>query len=90
MGKSYSKQEEIIIAQNGANDASQSSLEQKMEMYSILIAIIMLILLVFGACFIFKKCNKGMKKWARKEMISVISLSQIDKAGQQPATVQYA
>lgn len=33
MGKSYSKQEEVIIAQNGANSASQTTVEQKLEYY---------------------------------------------------------
>lgn len=90
MGKSYSRPEEIIVAQNGANDASHSSLEEKVQMYGIVIAIMIIFLIAIGAYFIFGRCNKNMKKWARKEMISVVSLGQVEKAGQQPATVQYA
>lgn len=92
MGKSYSKTEEIVIAQNGANSASTSSLEQKIEMYGITIITILIILFLIALTCVYKNCNKGVRKWARKELAAV-SLSQVDKAGQptaNPATMHYA
>lgn len=90
MGKSYSKQEEIIIAQNGANNAKNSSLEEKIEQYGLWITgILVTILIIISVCVI-KKCNRGIKKWTRKEIVSAVSSTQIDKAGQTPAPVQYA
>lgn len=50
MGKTYSKQEEIIIAQNGTNNASQTSLEQKVELYGIALASLLVFLF---CCFVF-------------------------------------
>lgn len=91
MGKSYSKSEEIIIAQNGANNANQSSVEQKLELYGAVVASVLVLLILFAMCFLCKKCKKGATNWAKKELITVMSTSQIDKIGQQQTpNVQYA
>ncbi|CAB3248533.1 unnamed protein product [Arctia plantaginis] len=89
MGKAYSKQEEIVIAQNGANSASNSSLEQRIELYGLVMASSLAITFIVAVWFVFKRCHIGAKKWARKEFFSAVSLSQVDKAAQQPATVPY-
>lgn len=96
MGKSYSKQEEIIIAQNGANNASQTTVEQKLETYGTVILIILGIILLFGILVMCKRCHSGVKKWARMEFALAAGSNQADKACKpatvvsQPQTVQYA
>lgn len=92
MGKSYSKSEEIIIAQNGANNASNSSLEQKIEVYGTVVASFLVLFLLCATCLLCKKCKKGVKTWARKEFITAISLDQLDKTARQQtaANAQYA
>lgn len=89
MGKSYSKQEEIVIAQNGANGASTSSMEKKMEVYGIVITCVVVLLLLIGVYIVMHKCNKSVKKWARKEMLSAVSVIPVDKPSQQPAQTAY-
>lgn len=89
MGKSYSKQEEIIIAQNGANNADQKSLDQKLEIHGIMMAslIVMVLLIVIGC--LLKKCHQGSKKWAQKQLRAAVSLSQVDKTAQQTSNDPY-
>lgn len=90
MGSYHNKQEEVIIAQNGANNASQSAWEQKIETYGIVIAGLLAIILLISIILICKKWNKGVKKWAKNQIVAVVASSQMDKVPQQPASVQYA
>lgn len=90
MGKSYSKREEIVIAQNGANSANQSSLEQRIEFYGLAIGSLVVILLIIVACLMVKRCHRGTKRWIRKELSSAVSVNSVDKVAQQPATINYA
>lgn len=71
MGKTYSiekKTEEVIIAQNGANSATNSHYEQTVEKYGIVIIIIAAVLGICILYVVFKKCKMGTKKMLRKEM----------------------
>lgn len=92
MGKSYSKQEDVIIAQNGANSASTTSLEQKIELYGLFLVAIIILLLLITAFIMCRKARKGARNWARKQAIFALSTSQIDRAGhpQQAPEQQYA
>lgn len=47
MGKTYSKDEEIIIAQTGSNQAEYSPLESHMQTYVLMMSIIVLLLALF-------------------------------------------
>lgn len=86
MGKTYSKREEVIIAQNGANNASQSTLEQKFDKYGIVVICLLSAVMLIGIYLLYKRCNRGIKKWARKELGSVAVLNVADKAVQQNTT----
>lgn len=85
MCRSNVKQEEIIIAQNGANNAEQSSVEKKIDMYGILIGTLIAIIVTVMIYIVCKKCNRKVKSWARRELATAVSTSQIDKAGVQAA-----
>lgn len=71
MGTTYSiekKQEEVVIAQNGANQASTSHMEYKLEVMGIIISVmaaIICITLVFIVC---KVCANKTKRLLRQEL----------------------
>lgn len=69
------KEEKIVIAQNGANDATNSHWEQKIEIYGIISVSLISIILIFGIFLVYKRCNRSVKKWARKELSSVVVMS---------------
>lgn len=76
MGKSYSKEEEIIIAQNGANQADYSAMESHMQLYGIgviLIVIIVSLIIMYKCC---GKCSSYASTWLRKEMGNTIQTLQ--------------
>lgn len=58
MGKQQSKNAQVIIAQNGADNAARATIENKVELYGIVIIITAIV--VFGACFyvVVKKCAR--------------------------------
>lgn len=71
MGKTYSvekKTEEVIIAQNGANNASNSHYEQTIEKYGLIIFGIAIIIAIYITYRMFKRCKQGAQKILRKEM----------------------
>lgn len=68
MGKSYSKNEEIIIAQNGANQLDFTNIESHVKMYGIIILVIGLIILAVILCKCCVKCRSFSKKWMDKNM----------------------
>lgn len=71
MGKTYSiekKEEEVIIAQNGANHASTSNLEIKMETLTILITVIGVLMCVAVIIWAYKKCTDRTGKVLRKHL----------------------
>lgn len=80
------REEKIVIAQNGANDASNSHWEQKIEVYGLVTISLISILLILSAFLLYKRCNRSVKKWARKELSSVAVVS-TDKATIQPQFV---
>ncbi|CAH4035360.1 unnamed protein product [Pieris brassicae] len=88
MGKNQSKQEEksIVIAQNGANQAT--TLEEKIEKYGTFIAAVLVLLLVIGVYFLYKKINKSLKKFTMKAVS--MAMPPTDKAQAMQPTVQYA
>lgn len=73
MGKQVSKQEEIIIAQNGANSASTSNLEVNVKLYgSIMLAVLILLGLLF-LYFCAKKCKMASSSWMQHQIKTVHS-----------------
>lgn len=72
MGKTYSKQEEIIIAQNGANNSDWTNVESHIKISSIMLLVILMIIV----CVIFyvscRKCKRGIQSGLRKEIGTVI------------------
>lgn len=71
MGKSYSvqkKEEEVIIAQNGANQASTSNLEIKMETLMTLVTVMGVLMCVAAAVLAYKKCTDRTGKVLRKQL----------------------
>lgn len=71
MGKTYSvekKTEEVIIAQNGANSATNSHFEQTIEKYGIVIMLIAAVLSIYILYMVYKRCKQGTQKMLRKEM----------------------
>lgn len=72
MGKTYSKNEEIIIAQNGANQLDFTNVESHIKNHYY-IAITVLLLIIIIICYLCcGKCTGIVKKCFRKEMDSVI------------------
>lgn len=88
MCRTYTNKEEVVIAQSGANNASQSSLEHKMETYGIIIATLVAVIVIVIGCIWCRRCNRKIKTWARREVASAMSMSQLDKVGLQSTPVQ--
>lgn len=90
MGKGQSKETEVVIAQNGANNAriDQTETEKKMEIYNIVIVIGVVILITFAVYMFCKNCRKSIKKWLRKEFVCSLSASQAAIAPQTDNKVQ--
>ncbi|CAG4993587.1 unnamed protein product [Colias eurytheme] len=71
MGKTYSvekKDEEIVIAQNGANHATASNTDFKLEVLSVTVTVMAVILFVLCAILIYKVCVIRARKMLRKEL----------------------
>lgn len=83
MGKTYSvekKQEEVIIAQNGANGASTEHLETRIETYGLVITamgVILLVLFIFCGC---KMVMNKSQKWIKKQLADFQSQPRINQA----------
>lgn len=73
MGNTYSveksKDEEIVIAQNGANKATASNDNYKLEVLNITVTIMAVIIFVFCALLVYKYCVKNVKKVLRRELM---------------------
>lgn len=85
MGGNESKQEEIIIAQNGANSASTSDIEVSLKMYG---SIMLVGIIIFGILFLYmciKKCREMSSNWVQTQIKSVHSEVPV-VAIQQPQT----
>lgn len=71
MGKTYStekRNEEVIIAQNGANDATHSHFEQQMEKYGTSISIVVMVIILAIIYIVYKKCIQRVRKVVRQEV----------------------
>lgn len=80
MGKTYSKSEEIIIAQNGANSANFSEIETHMKLYgalSIVIVVLLTGLIMYYCC---GACRTRTRGWLRKEMDNTVQQIQNSQA----------
>lgn len=87
MGKTYSvekKTEEVIIAQNGANNASNSHIEQTIEKYGWIVLVILAAIVIYYSYMIHQKCKKNIKKMLQKEMTVWHSSANLPVAQQQP------
>lgn len=87
MGKTYStekKTEEIIIAQNGANDATNSHFEQQVEKYGMAMSAVTILIIIAILYLVYKKCIQRARKVIRKEMAAAhnnqISPQQLQQA----------
>lgn len=92
MGTEQSKQvektEEIIIAQNGANDASLSHVEEKLKIFGSIASVAVVLLILFFGFFVLKCCRRGTSKLIQKHIASAIELGLAAQANQQSATQQ--
>lgn len=81
MGNARSRNAEVIIAQNGANDArNTSNLERKLEIYSVFTVIIVAVLIVTCVLIGCKLCGRRVKKVLVKDIVSAL-----EKGQSQPA-----
>lgn len=78
------KEETVVIAQNGANNARNEHWEEKIEIYGIVTISLIAIILIFSIFILYKRCNRGIKKWARRELNSVVVVSPEKTTTQQP------
>lgn len=92
MGKTYSvekKTEEIVIAQNGANEATTSHIEQILPRVELILTIIGIIITIYAAYRVFKKCKQGTRKMLNKEMSVWHSANNIAMGQQQMPTARH-
>lgn len=79
MGQSYNKQEEVFIAQNGANQASYSSLESSIKTYGILTLGIAIAIGIVIMCWCCGTCRARIRKQLKKEVGDFIQKAQMDQ-----------
>lgn len=72
MGKTYSKQEEIIIAQNGANQVDLTNVKSHMKMVGVAIIILGILLLGVIMCKCCGRLKLSATGWMHKTMGSSI------------------
>lgn len=73
MGSYQAKNEEIVIAQQGANDAKQAGdMERKIENMGIIVIVVAITLALLLMCIFGRRSCISIKKWFRKELTSVI------------------
>ncbi|KOB74344.1 Uncharacterized protein OBRU01_09574 [Operophtera brumata] len=76
-----SKEEKVIITQEGANNVRQvGDLEKKIETYGIMRIVITVVITFLCLCICGRKCFNLAKRWARKEMAALDSVEVADKA----------
>lgn len=71
MGKNQSKEEnkdQIVIAQSGAN---YSSIETQLSQFNIVISVIVVILIIIMAYFLYKRCHKSSKRWVHRQVLAI-------------------
>lgn len=72
MGNYKSKNEEIIIAQQGANNARQvGDMEKKMEIFGIIVIFVAIALIFFCIWVCGRRCCTSARKLIRKELTSL-------------------
>ncbi|CAF4927613.1 unnamed protein product [Pieris macdunnoughi] len=72
MGKTYSmekKEEEVIIAQNGANQGSTTHMEFKLEVLGIMVTVMLFIIFIACAVAVYKVCVYKTKRMLRRELM---------------------
>lgn len=90
MGSYNTKNEEVIIAQQGANNAKQvSDIQNKLENYGLTIIVIGIALAAMCICLCGRQCCSSARKWLRKELKSLWSEGPATTAAQQ-ATIPQA
>lgn len=88
MGKQQSKNSEVIIAQNGANDATNAMLEKKVEMYSIFTVFVIIILLTVIIFLGIKFCGRRVRNVLVKDIVSSMEKGQIPQVQTRPVIQQ--
>lgn len=76
----------MIIAQNGANNASNLHLEQALERYGWIIMCVAIIISIYIMYVVQKRCKKGAQKMLRREMTVWSSTMNIPMAPQMAQT----
>ena len=81
MGQYNSKNEEIILAQAGANQQIDD-LKEKLDTYGIAVAaaIVCVVFIIF--CFCCKRCNKCARKWIQDQLQSIVVVPQVSATKQ--------
>lgn len=75
MGQYNSRNEEIIVAQAGANQQIDE-LKSKMSAYSIAVIAVTVCVALIIFCLCCKRCNKSARKWIQAELRDVIVVPQ--------------
>lgn len=70
MGKQQSKNAEVIIAQNGAGNQAQAELQRKLEVYSV---VTIIVIIVISATCLYIFCRRAGKKVKGKVIEQIIS-----------------
>lgn len=91
MGKSYSKQEEIVIAQNGANGAtsSVSEINANFKLYGTLMLIVFVLLVLMFTYFCMSKCKRHSQKWIQRQVRTLVPENISANPMQMPQQVVY-
>lgn len=89
MGSYQTKNEEVIIAQQGANNARQvGDMEKKIEAFGIVVVVIGIAVLFLCICLGGRQCCYSIRRWARNELTSLWSAGTAGAAVQPTAAPQ--
>lgn len=65
MGKAVSKEEVVVVNQNG----QQEVINTRMDQFSVMLLVIICILVCGTACVVVQRCNRKLKNWLRKQVM---------------------
>lgn len=89
MGNPSSKNSEVIIAQNGANEATTTTtLEKKIELYGIFIIIIVIVVILIPLLVGCRYCGRRAKKVMVKDIVSSLEMGQVKPQPQTTVPIQ--
>lgn len=86
MGKNQSKElnEQIVIAQSGAN---ASSVETQLNQFSVIVTAVLIIMVIIIMYFLYRKCHKRAKNWVQRQAMAVTPMQGVQTITPQVASV---